>query len=77
MTFLRIYLVGYFLLFLGALVALWQGGVLSQIPAAWVALASAVVVALGMLLALVSSPWKVKASGERRISRVLGTRVAP
>jgi hypothetical protein len=64
MTFVRIYLVGYFLLFFGALFALWQAGVLRQIPGTWIALASAAAVAFGILLALASSPHKVTASRE-------------
>jgi len=56
MSFVRIYLVGYFLLFFGALYALWQAGVLSQIPATWVALAVVALVALAWRINLLALP---------------------
>jgi hypothetical protein len=62
MTFVRIYLVGYFLLFFGALFALWQTGVLGQIPGTWVALAAVVAVGFGLLLAVASGPRRVTTS---------------
>jgi hypothetical protein len=62
MTFVRIYLLGYFLLFFGALFALWQAGVLQQIPGSWVALALVVGVGFGLLLAVASSPRRVTSS---------------
>ena len=36
MRFVNIYLVGYFLLVIGALAALWYGGVLRQISPMWI-----------------------------------------
>jgi len=62
MTFVRIYLVGYFLIFFGALFALWQTGVLGQIPGTWVALAAIVAVGFGLLLAVASGPRRVTTS---------------
>jgi hypothetical protein len=62
MTFVRIYLVGYFLLFFGALFALWQAGVLRQIPGVWIALAALAAVGFGILLAVASSPKRVTTS---------------
>ena len=59
MTFVRFYLVGYFVLFFGALFALWQSGALSQLPESWVALAVLVAIGFGVLLAVASSPRKV------------------
>jgi hypothetical protein len=64
MTFVRIYLVGYFLLFFGALFALWQAGVLSQLPGLWIALAVLAAVVFGVLLAVASAPRKVTTSRE-------------
>jgi hypothetical protein len=64
MTFVRIYLVGYFLLFFGALFALWQAGVLSQLPGSWIALSVLAAVAFGILLAMASAPRKVTSSRE-------------
>jgi hypothetical protein len=62
MMFVRIYLVGYFLLFFGALFALWQAGVLHQIPGTWIALAAVVAVGLGVLLAVASGSRRVTAT---------------
>ena len=62
MSFVRLYLVGYFLLFFGALYALWQAGVLSQVPATWIAFAVVAVLGFGILLALASGPRKVTTS---------------
>jgi hypothetical protein len=51
---IRIYLLVYFTLIGVALAALWQGGVLVHLPAAWVALSVILGFALGALLAYVS-----------------------
>jgi hypothetical protein len=61
-TFVRFYLVGYFVLFFGALFALWQSGALSQIPQSWIALALFVAIGFGVLLAVASGPRKVTTS---------------
>jgi len=63
MTFVRIYLVGYFLLFFGALFALWQAGVLRQIPGLWIAVAALAAVGFGLLLAVASRSRRVTTSG--------------
>jgi hypothetical protein len=55
MRLIRIYLVGYFLLVLGALLALWQGGVLAQFSAAWVAIGLLLAIGLGVILAVTST----------------------
>ena len=55
MRFLRIYLVGYFLLLIGALWALWQSGILNEIPAVWIAIGALIAVGLGIMLAVASS----------------------
>jgi hypothetical protein len=62
MTFVRIYLVGYFLLFFGALFALWQAGVLRQLPAAWVVLSVLAAIGSGLLLAVASRARRVTTS---------------
>lgn len=64
MTFVRFYLVGYFILFFGALFALWQSGALSQLPESWVALAALVAIGFGVLLGVASGPRKVTTSRE-------------
>jgi hypothetical protein len=52
---LRIYLVAYFLLVLGAVVALWHGDVLQQVPVSWTVVGIAVAVGLGITLAVSSA----------------------
>ena len=54
MRFLTIYLVGYFLLLLGATLALWQSGILSEIPGVWLAIGAIVAIGLGIMLAVAS-----------------------
>ena len=54
MRFLHYYLIGYFLLLLGALLTLWQGGVLTQVPAGWLLTGLVVSIGLGVTLALVA-----------------------
>jgi len=52
MRFVNIYLVGYFLLVIGALAALWYGGVLRQISPMWVLIGLVVAVGLGIMLSV-------------------------
>ena len=54
MRFVHYYLIGYFLLLLGALLTLWQGGVLAQVPAGWLLTGLVVSVGLGVMLALLA-----------------------
>ena len=54
MRFVHIYLIGYFILILGAGLALWQAGVLGRIPAIWIFISAIIVVGLGILLAATS-----------------------
>jgi hypothetical protein len=54
MRFLKLYLVGYFILLMGALWALWQSGVLRQIPTVWIAIGALIAVGFGIMLAVVS-----------------------
>jgi len=62
MTFVRVYLVIYFVLFLGALFALWEAGVLQQLPGSWIAMAAAAAIGFGILLAVVSQQRRVPTS---------------
>ena len=55
MRLLRIYLVGYFVLVLGALLALWQSGVLAQISLVWIAIGLLLAIGLGVILAVTST----------------------
>ncbi len=54
MRFLKLYLIGYFLLLLGAGWALFQSGILDQIPGVWIAIAALIAVGLGIMLAVAS-----------------------
>ena len=55
MRFLKLYLVGYFILLLGAGWALWQSGILQEIPGIWIAIGSLIAIGLGIMLAVASS----------------------
>jgi len=52
MRFVNVYLVGYFLLVIGALAALWYGGVLRQISPMWILIGLIVAVGLGIMLSV-------------------------
>jgi hypothetical protein len=52
MRFVNIYLIGYFLLVLGALAALWYGGVLQHLSMVWVLIGLIIAVGLGIMLAI-------------------------
>ena len=54
MKFLKIYLIGYFVLLLGAGLALWQSGILRQIPGVWLAIGLIIAIGLGIMLAVAS-----------------------
>jgi hypothetical protein len=56
MKFMRLYLIGYFILLFGAVLALWQAGILRQIPGVWLAIGLVIAVGLGILLAVSSGP---------------------
>ena len=55
MRFLTIYLVGYFVLLIGAAWALWESGILRQVPGVWVAIGAIIAIGLGVMLAVASS----------------------
>jgi hypothetical protein len=52
MRFVNIYLVGYFILILGAVAALWYGGALRHISAGWLIIGLVIAVGLGIMLAI-------------------------
>jgi hypothetical protein len=56
MKYLKVYLVGYFVLLVGAGLALWQAGVLDDIPGIWLAIGAIIAVGFGIMLAVASSP---------------------
>jgi hypothetical protein len=52
MRFVNVYLIGYFLLVIGALAALWYGGVLRQISAPWIVIGLVIAFGLGIMLSI-------------------------
>ena len=55
MSFIRLYIAGYFVLLAGALLALLRAGILQRLPLTWVAIGLIVAVGLGILLAVTST----------------------
>jgi hypothetical protein len=53
--FVHIYLLAYFVLVMGAGLALWQAGILARVPPLWIALAGLAALVLGILLPLTSA----------------------
>lgn len=54
MKFVNIYLVGYFLLVIGAALALWQSGVLDAVAPIWIGIGLIIALGLGIMLAVSS-----------------------
>jgi hypothetical protein len=52
MRFVNIYLIGYFILIVGAVAALWYGGALRHISAGWLIIGLVIAVGLGIMLAI-------------------------
>ena len=52
MRFINIYLIGYFILILGAVGALWYGGALRHISTGWLIIGLVIAVGLGIMLAV-------------------------
>lgn len=55
MRFLKLYLIGYFVLLLGAAWALWESRILQRIPGIWIAIGAVIAIGLGIVLAVASS----------------------
>jgi hypothetical protein len=52
MRFINMYLIGYFILLIGALAALWYGGVLSHVSPVWVIIGLVIAVGFGIMLSV-------------------------
>jgi len=52
MRFINMYLVGYFILLIGALAALWYGGVLRHVSAVWILIGLVIAIGLGIMLSV-------------------------
>jgi hypothetical protein len=55
MRFLKLYLIGYFILLLGAVWALWQSRILQEIPGVWIGIGAVIAIGFGIMLAVASS----------------------
>jgi hypothetical protein len=52
MRFIHLYLIGYFVLVVGAVLALWQSGVLARVSGVWLGIGALVALGLGIMLAV-------------------------
>ena len=59
MRFVHLYLIGYFILIVGALAALWYGGVLRHISAIWILIGLVIAAGLGVMLAITAGKPEV------------------
>jgi len=55
MRFIHLYLIGYFVLVIGAGLALWQAGVVQRVSPAWLGISALIVIGLGIILAVTST----------------------
>jgi hypothetical protein len=55
MRFIHLYLIGYFVLIAGALLALWHAGILAHVGALWIAIGILIALGLGIILAVTSA----------------------
>ena len=67
MKFLKLYLIGYFVLLIGAGMALWQAGVLDNIPGMWLAIGVIIAIGFGIMLAVASTPRTVTTTTTRDV----------
>jgi hypothetical protein len=67
MKFLKLYLVGYFVLLVGAGLALWQAGILDEIPGVWLAIGLVIAVGFGIMLSVASAPRSVTTTTTRNV----------
>ena len=54
MKFIHLFLIGYFVLVIGGVLALWQAGVLAHVSGVWVAIGTIIAVGIGIMLAVSS-----------------------
>ena len=67
MKFLKLYRVGYFVLLIGAGMALWQAGVLDDIPGMWLAIGVVIAIGFGIMLAVASTPRSITTTTSRDV----------
>ena len=63
MRFVNIYLIGYFILVIGALAALWYGGALRHMSAGWVIIGLVIAVGLGIMLSVSAGKPEIAREG--------------
>jgi hypothetical protein len=63
MRFVHVYLIGYFVLVLGAVGALWYGGVLRQISPMWIVIGLVIAFGLGIMLAVSAGKPEITREG--------------
>jgi len=59
MRWVRLYLIGYALLVIGALLTLWQSGALSQVPLVWIGIGLTIAVGFGLMLAVAATRSRI------------------
>jgi len=65
MKFTGIYFIGYIVLIIGVLAALWKTGVLQNVGGAWVAIGLVIAIGLGIMIAVSNSGEKKSISIDR------------
>jgi hypothetical protein len=55
MRFIHLYLIGYFVLVVGAVLALWKAGVLARVSGTWLAIGMLIALGLGIMLAVTAA----------------------
>ena len=55
MRFVHLFLIGYFILVVGAALALWKAGVLAHVSGTWLVISAIIVIGLGIMLAVSSA----------------------
>lgn len=58
MKFTGVYLVGYVILIIGGLLALWKSGVLASIGPVWTAIGVVILIGLGIMMSVANSGEK-------------------
>jgi hypothetical protein len=63
MRFIHLYLIGYFVLVIGAVMALWQAGILAHVGAMWIAIGVIIALGLGIMLAVSAGKPEITREG--------------
>jgi hypothetical protein len=63
MRFIHLYLIGYFVLVIGAVMALWHAGILAHVGAMWIAIGVIIALGLGIMLAVSAGKPEITREG--------------